>query len=110
MYTKWARKQGYKGRIVEKSVSKSGGIKSATIEFESKYAYGYLSGERGVHRLTRSSQDQSMSPEVQVPLPPQLCPTFFCKSMFLCLWCALLFTFISNYFLLTIIIFHSSHY
>lgn len=68
MYTKWARKQGYGGRIVEKCVLKKGGIKSATIEFESKYAYGYLSGERGVHRVIKGSRNESMSPEVQVPL------------------------------------------
>lgn len=67
MYTKWARKQGYGGRIVEKCVLKKGGIKSATIEFESKYAYGYLSGERGVHRIIKGSRNESMSPEVQVP-------------------------------------------
>lgn len=63
MYTKWARKQGYGGRIVEKCVLKKGGIKSATIEFESKYAYGCLSGERGVHRLIKGSRNESMSPE-----------------------------------------------
>lgn len=65
MYTKWAEKQDYKGRVVEKYASKNGGIKSATIEFESEYAYGYLSGERGVHYMIRSSDDESMLHEVQ---------------------------------------------
>ncbi|RVW36029.1 Peptide chain release factor PrfB3, chloroplastic [Vitis vinifera] len=60
MYTKWAEKQGYKGRVVEKYASKNGGIKSATIEFESEYGYGYLSGERGVHHMIRSSDDESI--------------------------------------------------
>lgn len=56
MYTKWAKKQGYKGRVVEKRSSMNGGIKSATIEFEFKFAYGYLSGEMGVHNMIRGSQ------------------------------------------------------
>ncbi|KAM7500107.1 hypothetical protein LguiA_024521 [Lonicera macranthoides] len=59
MYMKWAGKQCYGGRIVERYPSKNGGIKSATIEFEHKYAYGYLSGERGTHRMIRSSQNGS---------------------------------------------------
>ncbi|KAF5181308.1 Peptide chain release factor prfb3 protein [Thalictrum thalictroides] len=67
MYTKWAEKQGYNGRLVEKYSSKGGGIKSATLEFESEYAYGYLSGERGVHRMMRSSIiDESNSAYVDV--------------------------------------------
>lgn len=65
MYTKWAEKQGYQGRVVDKHASKNGGIKSATIEFESEYAYGYLSGERGVHHMIRSSVDESLLHEVQ---------------------------------------------
>lgn len=69
MYTKWARKQGYNGRVIEKRASKIGGIKSAIIEFESKYAYGYLSGERGVHCVTRSSQSQSQCDEVLISVP-----------------------------------------
>lgn len=54
MYTKWAEKQGHRGRIVEKCGSENGGIKSATIEFEFEYAFGYLSGEAGVHLLMPS--------------------------------------------------------
>lgn len=64
MYMKWAGKQGYGGRIVERYPSTNGGIKSATIEFECKYAYGYLSGERGIHRMIRSSQNGSNVLEV----------------------------------------------
>ncbi|EXB93962.1 Peptide chain release factor 2 [Morus notabilis] len=59
MYTKWAKRQGYKGRVVEKRSSMNGGIKLATIEFEFKFAYGYLSGERGVHHMIRGCQDGS---------------------------------------------------
>ena len=65
MYNKWAEKQSYQGRVVEKYASKNGGIKSATIEFEFEYAYGYLSGERGVHHMIRSSDDDSLLHEVQ---------------------------------------------
>ncbi|XWS56858.1 hypothetical protein CRYUN_Cryun09bG0121600 [Craigia yunnanensis] len=64
MYIKWAKKQGYRGRVVEKHLSTSGGIKSATIEFEFEYAYGFLSGERGVHCMIRSSQNGSFHTEV----------------------------------------------
>ncbi|XP_058210815.1 peptide chain release factor PrfB3, chloroplastic [Rhododendron vialii] len=62
MYLKWAEKQGHGTRVVEKCLSKNGGIKSATIELESKYAYGYLSGERGVHSMI-SRCDASVSDE-----------------------------------------------
>lgn len=61
MYMKWAKKQGFKGRIVEKKcVSKTGGIKSVIIEFEYKHAYGYLLGERGTHRMI-TSHPESLS-------------------------------------------------
>ncbi|XP_071698330.1 peptide chain release factor PrfB3, chloroplastic [Rutidosis leptorrhynchoides] len=55
MYMKWAKKQGLKGRIVEKKcASRSLGIKSVIIEFEQKYAYGYFLGEKGTHRMITS--------------------------------------------------------
>ncbi|XP_062165953.1 peptide chain release factor PrfB3, chloroplastic isoform X1 [Alnus glutinosa] len=62
MYSKWAKKQGYTGRVVEKYPSKSGGIKSATIEFEFEFAYGYLLGEKGVHYMI-GSQNGSVQHE-----------------------------------------------
>ncbi|KAI6673761.1 hypothetical protein NL676_001667 [Syzygium grande] len=66
MYQKWAEKQGYKGRIVEKRLAKNGGITSATVEFEFDYAYGYLQGERGLHRMIRSSKTGSTVDEVSL--------------------------------------------
>ncbi|XP_050374047.1 peptide chain release factor PrfB3, chloroplastic [Argentina anserina] len=60
MYTKWARKQGYKGRVVEKRSSTNGGIKSATIEFEHEFAYGYLSGETGVHYIMNFNNETAV--------------------------------------------------
>ncbi|PIN21037.1 Mitochondrial polypeptide chain release factor [Handroanthus impetiginosus] len=64
MYMKWAKRQGHAGRIVERSPSNNGGLKSVTIELEFKFAYGYLSGERGIHSMIRSSQNTSTQPEV----------------------------------------------
>ncbi|CAI9090840.1 OLC1v1025701C1 [Oldenlandia corymbosa var. corymbosa] len=55
MYTRWAEKQKYKIKVVEKSLGEEAGIKSATIEVEGRYAYGYLSGEKGTHRIVRQS-------------------------------------------------------
>ncbi|OIW06412.1 hypothetical protein TanjilG_16824 [Lupinus angustifolius] len=61
MYLKWAKKHGYEGRIVDRRPYKNEGITSATIEFEFECAYGYLSGEKGVHNLIRGSQNESSS-------------------------------------------------
>ncbi|XP_021890925.1 peptide chain release factor PrfB1, chloroplastic [Carica papaya] len=55
MYMRWGEKQRYKTRVVEKSSGEEAGIKSATLEVEGRYAYGYLSGEKGTHRIVRQS-------------------------------------------------------
>ena len=55
MYTRWAEKQGYQVRIAELSEGEEAGIKSATLEISGRYAYGYLKGEKGTHRLVRIS-------------------------------------------------------
>ncbi|KAL5703283.1 Peptide chain release factor PrfB1 [Ranunculus cassubicifolius] len=55
MYIRWGEKQRYKTRVVEKSMGEEAGIKSATLELEGRYAYGYLSGEKGTHRIVRQS-------------------------------------------------------
>ncbi|RAL40327.1 hypothetical protein DM860_006397 [Cuscuta australis] len=55
MYVRWGEKQRYKTKVVEQSPGEEAGIKSATIEFEGRYAYGYLSGEKGTHRIVRQS-------------------------------------------------------
>ena len=55
MYTRWGEQQGYKVRVSDISEGDEAGIKSATIEFEGRYAYGYLKGEKGTHRLVRIS-------------------------------------------------------
>ncbi|XP_014523210.1 peptide chain release factor PrfB1, chloroplastic isoform X2 [Vigna radiata var. radiata] len=55
MYMRWSEKQRYKTRVIEKSPGEEAGIKSATVEVEGRYAYGYLSGEKGTHRIVRQS-------------------------------------------------------
>lgn len=55
MYVRWGEKQKYKTRVVEKSSGEEAGIKSATVEVEGRCAYGYLSGEKGTHRIVRQS-------------------------------------------------------
>lgn len=55
MYLRYAEKHGYKTRVIDEMRGGEAGIKSATIEIRGAYAYGYLHGEAGVHRLVRLS-------------------------------------------------------
>jgi peptide chain release factor 2 len=55
MYTRWAEAQGYRVHLTELSEGDEAGIKSATLEIEGRYAYGYLKAEKGTHRLVRIS-------------------------------------------------------
>ncbi|MGG7035917.1 MAG: peptide chain release factor 2 [Flavobacterium sp.] len=55
MYMMWGEKQGYKIRELNYQEGDVAGIKTVTIEFEGEYAFGYLKGENGVHRLVRIS-------------------------------------------------------
>ena len=55
MYLRWGERNGYKMTVTENQEGDETGIKSATIEFEGDYAYGYLKAESGVHRLVRIS-------------------------------------------------------
>lgn len=55
MYTRWAETQGYKVNLAEISQGDEAGLKSATLEIEGRYAYGYLKAEKGTHRLVRIS-------------------------------------------------------
>lgn len=64
MYIKWSKEHGCEGRIVEKYPSSGSGIRRATLEFEKEFVYGYLSGEKGVHKMIRSSLDGSVVREV----------------------------------------------
>ena len=55
MYLRWGERNGYKMTVTEQLEGDEAGIKSATIQFEGDYAYGYLKAESGVHRLVRIS-------------------------------------------------------
>lgn len=55
MYQRWAEAQGYKTNIATFQEGDEAGIKTATIQIEGDYAYGYLKSENGVHRLVRVS-------------------------------------------------------
>ena len=55
MYMRWGERNGYKVTVTDLQEGDEAGIKSATIEFEGDYAYGYLKAENGVHRLVRIS-------------------------------------------------------
>ncbi len=55
MYLRWAEKRGYQAEIIELSPGEEAGIKSALVDIAGDYAYGYLKGEHGVHRLVRLS-------------------------------------------------------
>ena len=55
MYMRWGERNGYKMTVTELLEGDEAGIKSATIQFEGDYAYGWLKAESGVHRLVRIS-------------------------------------------------------
>jgi peptide chain release factor 2 len=55
MYLRWAERAGFQAEVVDLLPGEEAGIKSATIEVTGDYAYGYLRGEAGVHRLIRIS-------------------------------------------------------
>lgn len=55
MYTRWGERNGYKVSVYDVIDGDEAGIKSATVEFEGEFAYGYLKSENGVHRLVRIS-------------------------------------------------------
>ncbi|GHT82583.1 peptide chain release factor 2 [Spirochaetia bacterium] len=54
MYLRWAERRGFSIEE-EDSQEAEGGIKTATVKIDGDYAYGYLKGESGVHRLVRIS-------------------------------------------------------
>ncbi|MBW6459787.1 MAG: peptide chain release factor 2 [Bacteroidales bacterium] len=55
MYLRWAEIQGHKARELDRLDGDTAGIKSVSIEIDGEYAFGYLKGENGVHRLVRLS-------------------------------------------------------
>lgn len=55
MYVRWAEAHGYDVRVLDLQPGEEAGIKSASLEIRGPYAYGYLTAEKGVHRLVRIS-------------------------------------------------------
>jgi peptide chain release factor 2 len=55
MYLRWCERKGFKTFLLDETVGEGAGIKSADIEVQGQYAYGYLKAESGVHRLVRIS-------------------------------------------------------
>jgi len=55
MYLRYGERKGYKVKELEMQEGDVAGIKSVSLEFEGNFAFGYLKGENGVHRLVRLS-------------------------------------------------------
>ncbi len=55
MYIRWGEKNGFKVKELDFQEGDVAGIKSVTLEFDGDFAFGYLKGENGVHRLVRLS-------------------------------------------------------
>lgn len=55
MYLMWGEKNGYKIKELNYQEGEVAGVKTVTLEFEGEFAFGYLKGENGVHRLVRIS-------------------------------------------------------
>jgi peptide chain release factor 2 len=55
MYLRWAEKRSYRTQILDFQPGEEAGIKSATVEMEGEYAFGYAKAESGIHRLVRIS-------------------------------------------------------
>ena len=55
MYLRYAERHGFKTSVLDETRGNEAGIKSVTIEVAGSYAYGYLFGEAGIHRLVRQS-------------------------------------------------------
>ncbi len=55
MYMRWGERNKYSIKLIDRQEGDVAGIKSATIELEGPYGYGFLKSENGVHRLVRLS-------------------------------------------------------
>ena len=55
MYIMWGEKNGYKVTEIDLQPGEAAGIKSAVLQFDGDFAYGFLKAESGVHRLVRIS-------------------------------------------------------
>ncbi|MBI4004456.1 MAG: peptide chain release factor 2 [Candidatus Omnitrophica bacterium] len=55
MYRRWADEHGFSTEVIDLLPGEEAGVKNATLIIHGPYAYGYLQGEEGVHRLVRIS-------------------------------------------------------
>jgi peptide chain release factor 2 len=55
MYLRWAEKRTFRTQILDFQPGEEAGLKSATVEVEGEYAFGYAKAESGIHRLVRIS-------------------------------------------------------
>ena len=55
MYTRWAERHQFSVKLLDRQEGDVAGIKSASLEIDGSYAYGFLKSENGVHRLVRLS-------------------------------------------------------
>lgn len=61
MYTRWCEKKGYKLEVIDEQPGTEVGIKSVSLIVKGHNAFGYLQGEKGIHRLVRISPFDSNS-------------------------------------------------
>jgi len=78
MYLKYFEQKGFEAKITDQSPGKEAGIKSVELQVKGNFAYGYLKGEHGVHRLVRLSpfnvaktRETSFASVEVVPLIPE---------------------------------------
>ena len=76
MYLRYAERMEFSVEVLDKSVGDEAGIKSATFMVKGQFAYGYLKGEGGVHRLVRLSPFNSKNTRetsfVQIEILPEI--------------------------------------
>jgi peptide chain release factor 2 len=61
MYLRWAEQNGFDLELLDRLDGEEAGLKSATFAVRGEHAYGYLKGEKGVHRLVRISPFDAQS-------------------------------------------------
>ena len=76
MYERWGAAHGFKVEVLDYQDGDVAGLKSATLKFEGQNAYGFLRGEKGVHRLVRispfDSQNRRHTSFTSVDVMPEL--------------------------------------
>ena len=61
MYSRWCEKKGYKLEVIDEQPGTEAGLKSIVVIVKGHNAFGYLKGEKGIHRLVRISPFDSNS-------------------------------------------------